>query len=57
MREVGPIHHAPWSGRFKTMWFRGSFAYEAQVGPFVFQVFYAPFRGRRFHVWKDRFWR
>lgn len=54
------IHHAPWSRRFKTMWFKGSFAYEFQFGPLVFQWFYDPWErakfGSHFHVWKDPYW-
>lgn len=72
-RAPGPIHHAPWSSRFKTMWYRGAFAYELQVGPVVLQWFYQPFNppglrfgrryagrgffGHRLHIWQDRFWR
>jgi hypothetical protein len=54
------IHHAPWSRHFKTMAYRGAFAYELQVGPLVFQWFHGHHRhpdGKRIAVWKDRFWR
>lgn len=55
--DVGPIHHAPWSRKVRTMCFRGSRAYEVQVGCWVVQWFYdkpAPQAGHgRFHVWRD----
>lgn len=38
------------------MWLKGQYAYELQVGPYVFQWFYDkpdPGTYRRFHVWRD----
>lgn len=54
------IHHAPWSRWFRTMAYRGAFAYELQVGPVVVQWFHVDppdFAHGRLLVWRDRFWR
>lgn len=48
------IHHAPWSRRFRTMCFKGQYAYEVQVGCLVVQWFYeASPHHHRLHCWRD----
>lgn len=54
------IYRAPWSRRYRTMYVRGSVAYEVQVGSLVIQLFYQkPDRQLcghgRFHVWQDHY--
>jgi hypothetical protein len=51
MRLRGNIWHRP---------FKGSFFYEWQFGPLVFQWKRRDYKSphfRRFHVWYDRYWR
>lgn len=63
MAKDGPIkiRHAPWSEKLKTFYLNGSFAHEVQVGPLVFQWFHEKWEHaklfKRFHFWKDRYWR
>ena len=54
------LYHAPWSKVWRTHVLRGSYAWELQFGPWVFQVFYDNPRLRgarhgRFHVWRDMY--
>lgn len=55
------IHHAPWSKKFRTHWYKGTYAYEIQIGPMVIQWFYEPWDRatlfKRLNIWKDRYWR
>lgn len=57
------VHHAPWSRKYRTHWLKGQYAYELQVGSYVFQLFYQPSEFprtsmsyySRFHVWRDQY--
>lgn len=40
---------------FRLLALQGSFAYEVQIGQHVFQWFYQPFQGKRFHHWVSQF--